>query len=86
MDIRYLILKEVSEGNTPLMEKDLQVEEDEFDKAVFFLSSEIYITGVQYADDKPVLEKMGSILAGKGEQYLLTKSKVTKDLREIKRS
>ncbi|MEH6858746.1 YjcQ family protein [Priestia megaterium] len=86
MDIRYLILKEISEGNTPLMEKDLQVEEDEFDKAVNFLSREKYITGVLYADDRPILEKIGPALTEKGEQYLLDKSKITKGLREIKRS
>lgn len=44
--LRYAIAKEISEGNTPLTEKDFEVSEDQFDEAVNFLKREDYLTGV----------------------------------------
>jgi len=85
--LRYAILKEISEGNTPLTEQDFEVIENEFDEAVRFLTREKYAEGIYYADDRPVLNKIGPIATEKGERYLSensTLSKAYKGLKEIK--
>lgn len=85
--LRYAILKEISEENTPLTEQDLEVSEDKFDEAVRFLTREKYAEGIYYADNRPVLNKIGPTATGKVEHYLAensTLAKTYKSLREIK--
>ena len=85
--LRYAILKEISEGNTPLTEQDFGVNEEQFDEAVGFLTREKYAEGICRADDRPVLEKIGPIATEKGERYLAensTLAKAYKGLKEIK--
>ncbi|UOY89402.1 YjcQ family protein [Bacillus glycinifermentans] len=55
--LRYAIAKEISEGNTPLTEKDFEVTEDQFDEAVNFLKREGYLIGIHYLDNRPYLYK-----------------------------
>lgn len=68
--LRYAIMKEVSKGNTPLTESEFGVSEKEFDEAVNFLTRENYLIGVQWADDRPHLHKVGPSLTEKGEIFL----------------
>lgn len=85
--LRYAILKEVYDGNTPLTEKDFGVSEEEFDEAVWFLTREKYLVGVLDADDRPHLFKNGPIVTEKGETYLSENtalSKTYKGLKEIR--
>ncbi|MDN4069718.1 MULTISPECIES: YjcQ family protein [Paenibacillus] len=85
--LRFAILKEINEGNTPLTEEDFGVSEDEFDNAVNYLSREDYIAGVFWADNRPLLLKIGPVITDKGEQYLKDNSmwgKAYKGLIEIR--
>lgn len=85
--IRYAILKEIDKGNTPLTEFDFEVEEREFNEAVWFLMREGYLIGVYNADNKPHIDKIGPRLTEKGETFLeenSTWSKLYKGLKEIK--
>jgi hypothetical protein len=69
-ELRCAILKEVSIGNTSLSENDFGVSENDFDEAVNFLTRENYLIGVQWADDRPHLHKVGPTLTENGEKYL----------------
>ncbi|HFD2036151.1 TPA: YjcQ family protein [Clostridium perfringens] len=85
--LRYAILKEIDKGNTPLTEFDFEVEEREFNEAVWFLMREGYLIGVYNADNKPHIDKIGPRLTEKGETFLeenSTWSKLYKGLKEIK--
>lgn len=82
--LRYAILKEVNEGNTPLTEETFGVSEDEFDAAVNFLSREKYLIGVLWADDRPHLQKIGPLLTAQGEQYLKENSRLSKTYKGLK--
>ncbi|WP_010530577.1 YjcQ family protein [Lentibacillus jeotgali] len=82
--LRYAILKEVYENNTPLSEKDFHVEEEEFDEAVRFLTRENYLMGVMYADNRPHLNKIGPELTEKGERYLDEHSALSKTYKGLK--
>lgn len=85
--LRYAILKEIDKGNTPLTEFDFEVEEREFNEAVWFLMREGYLIGVYNADNKPHIDKIGPRLTEKGETLLeenSTWSKLYKGLKEIK--
>ncbi|SMF88185.1 YjcQ protein [Paenibacillus uliginis N3/975] len=82
--LRYAILKEVNEGNTPLTEEDFDVSENEFDDAVNFLSREKYLTGLLWAGDRPHLHKIGPVLTERGEKYLNENSILSKTYRGLK--
>ncbi|MEY2195779.1 YjcQ family protein [Neobacillus sp. BF23-41] len=69
-ELRCAILKEVSIGNTSLSENDFGVSENDFNEAVNFLTRENYLIGVQWADDRPHLHKVGPTLTENGEKYL----------------
>ncbi|MFT0800357.1 YjcQ family protein [Bacillus swezeyi] len=82
--LRYAIAKEISEGNTPLTEKDLEVTEDQFNEAVNFLKCEGYIIGVHYSDNRPHLYKLGPELTEKGENFLKENGAWSKTYKTIK--
>ncbi|QCT03834.1 hypothetical protein E6C60_3123 [Paenibacillus algicola] len=82
--LRYAILKEVNEGNTPLTEEDFDVSEGEFDDAVNFLSREKYLTGLFWADDRPHVNKIGPEVTERGENYLKENSMLSKTYRGLK--
>lgn len=85
--LRYAILKEIDKKNTPLTEVEFGVTEEEFDSAVMFLEREGYLIGVDYADDRAWLYKIGPELTEKGEKYLKDNSilsKTYKGLKEIR--
>lgn len=82
--LRYSILREVSEGNTPLTEENFEVNEAEFDDAVNYLTREKYLVGVYWADDRPHLDMFGPSVTQQGEKYLKENSLLSKTYKGLK--
>ncbi|MDQ0860023.1 YjcQ family protein [Bacillus sp. V2I10] len=85
--LRYAILKEISNGNTPLTDDDFPVTPTEFDEAVRFLTRENYLQGIEYSDNRPHIYMIGPMLTEKGEKYLEENSvwsKAYRGLKEVK--
>ncbi len=53
--LRYAIAKEISEGNTPLTEKDFEVSEDQFDESSELLKTGRLFNRRFYSDNRPHL-------------------------------
>ncbi|MDU1322147.1 MAG: YjcQ family protein [Clostridium botulinum] len=85
--LRYAILREIDKNNMPLTEVEFGVIKEEFDNAIRFLDCEEYLSGIDYADGRPWINKLDSELTEKGEKYLKDNSalaKAYKGLKEIK--
>lgn len=82
--LRYAILREIDKKNTPLTEVEFGVTEEEFHNAIRFLDREGYLSGIDYADDRPWINKLDSELTEKGEKYLKENSAVAKAYKGLK--
>jgi len=68
--LRYAILREIDKGNRTITEKDLEVKEAEFDDAIRFLTSNGYLNGIDYGDNRPIMDDGTAGLTEKGEEFL----------------
>lgn len=81
--IRYVVLKEIDNGNKTLSHNDLSIKEDLFDEQIRFLDREGLIKGVFYADDR-VYSLSQVVLTLQGESYLEQNAPLNKLYRGIK--